>query len=473
MIKDETKTVDGTTTYTEVYNVGSNTLTVEVVKDGGETHGTLEATGVTSGSTTAVTLTPNAAAGYRLASVIVERVESGDTGGDQATANARRRATPAIGHFITATKQTDGSYTFTMGNENVLVQALFAEKPVAPTMSYDKPTRTITIVNTAGNAGTLHYTLNGGTEQTTSDLEISTIISVNTTVVAWITDSSNESSDMVENTYYVAAKPTVSYTDGENQVNLALTAASTTNTADAKLYYTTDGTEPTTSSTQLTANTTIPVEKGMTVVKVLALDADNNYSEVVEQDVEYVRYLTVNKEWMTFYSAEEGFTVPDGLEVYTVSAVTPPDNGQSGTLTLTEQSIIPASTPVLIYNSDYATTTKFSTSTTTGTATGEVCSEFKYNSAAKDMTVGGPYYILKDSIFLRCNSGTLPAGSCYLDLTSTSYAPARFYSLVIGDGTTGIHTAVKDNHGDDGVWYNLNGVYTSQPTQKGVYIHNG
>ena len=42
------------------------------------------------------------------------------------------------------------------------------------------------------------------------------------------------------------------------------------------------------------------------------------------------------------------------------------------------------------------------------------------------------------------------------------------------NGTTGINTIDNGQSTVDGnVWYNVNGQRVAQPTQKGLYIHNG
>ena len=273
------------------------TVSIEKTEDSGNSgtykiNGTISASATTTGDGTSITLTPTPDPGYKLNKLIVEKVM--DAVQAQAPDHAPRRANepnePGVGIYVETTQVGD-NYTFTMPDKDVLVTALFAEKPVQPTMTYDKPTRTITITNTAGNAGKLHYKLNGGDEQTSASASNITIakITVNTTVKAWITNISDDTdkSDEVEETFKVAAQPTVAYTDGDNTVSLSLTPATTTNTADATLYYTTDGNDPTTDSTQPTADGTIDITEDMTI-KVLALDAEGNYSEIVEQSVTYI-----------------------------------------------------------------------------------------------------------------------------------------------------------------------------------------
>ena len=480
---------DNNNAHTDVYTLGTGndakTLTVSVekteVSENNETsyktNGTISASATTSDNVTTVTLTPAPDEGYKLNKLIVEKVTEANKA--EARANAPRRANePGVGNYVETTKVGD-NYTFTMPVENVIVTALFAEnteKPVQPTMTYDKATRTITITNKAGSAGKLHYKLNSGDEQTTTDASASKVITVNTTVTAWITNISddNDKSDDVEETFYVAAQPTVTYTDGDNKVSLSLTAATETNTADATLYYTTDGTPPTTESIKLTANGTIDITEGMTTIKVLALDADGNYSEIVEQTVAYAYYLTASKEWTTYYNNySKTFSVPDGLKAYTVTSVTAPANGVSGTIEVEERQVIAKNTPMLIYNQSAGTTDKYRVTTTTDqTITEGIASAFKGVATDTELTNDGtPRYVLVDGVFLRTTGGTLPANRCYLEFGSTATAARRF-SIAIGGNTTAIETVGITPIEDEGQWYDLQGRRVMQP-QKGIYIRNG
>lgn len=190
-------------------------------------NGAVTANAESANEGTAIALTVTPAAGYKLKDLRIEVLASPEDA-DVIFSNARRRVPenlPAVGEFIKATLQADGTYTFTMPAHDVLVSALFKEKPLEPTLNYDKPTRTITLTNSEYSIdGTLHYTLNGAAEQTSTEETVAVVITENTTVVAWITDG--DTSDEVTETFNVAAIPTVSYTDGENTVALTLTAHS-------------------------------------------------------------------------------------------------------------------------------------------------------------------------------------------------------------------------------------------------------
>ena len=484
LVKDANST-ESDKAHTDVYTLGTGTdaktLTVSVEKTESATNGTISASATTTDGVTTVTLTPIPAENYKLSKLIIEKTA------DAGSANARTRtpatlatpATPATGGFITASKQADDTWTFQMpDNNDVIISAKFADKPQKPTFAYNKATRTITINNTEYVAGssvtaTLHYTLSGGTEQTTTDASVTTeAITVNTTVTAWIVSTETGSSENAEATFKVAAKPTISYTDGDNTVSLSLTEDTGTNTGDSKLYYTTDGSDPTTSGTPLTANGTIDITEDMTTIKVLALDADGNYSEIVEQTVAYAYYLTASKEWTTYYSPKT-FTVPTGLKAYTVTSVTAPANGESGTVVVAEQTVIAKNTPMLILNENVTTTDKYRVTTTTDqTITEGIASEFKGVDVATPLPIDGKLrYVLVDGVFLRTTGGTLPANRCYLEFGSAA-AGARSFSITVGDKTTAIESVgITTQEGED-QWYDLQGRRVMQP-QKGIYIRNG
>ncbi len=496
LVKDDDKTADPDDAHTEVYTLGTGTdaktLTIKVEKTADsensgtyKTNGTISASATTKDGVTTVTLTPDPATGYKLSKLIIEKTA------DAGFANARTRtpatlatpATPATGDFITATKKDDGTWTFTMPESSVIISATFADKPQKPTLAYNKATRTITITNEAGSAGKLHYKLNSGDGQTTTDASASKVITVNTTVTAWITNISDDDdkSDEVEGTFNVTAAPTATVNTENNTVTLQLTTGSTesgANTAVATLYYTTDGSDPTTTSASLTSNGIIDITEDMTTVKVLALDADGNYSEIVEQSVAYTYSLTASKEWTTYYhNYSKTFSVPDGLKAYTVTSVTAPSNGQSGTIEVAEQQVIAPNTPMLIYNEGATTTYYTLTVTTDATISGtadEFADEFKFIgvATATNLTNDGKLrYVLVDGVFLRTTGGTLPANRCYLEFGSTS-AQARSFSINVGDNTTAIETVGITPLKDEGQWYDLQGRRVMQP-QKGIYIRNG
>lgn len=182
------------------------------------------------------------------------------------------------------------------------------------------------------------------------------------------------------------------------------------------------------------------------------------------------RTLTVSKQWTAFCSPET-FTVPEGLKVYIVSSLTQPSADGAGVITLKEQQIIAENIPMIIENTVVDTQTQFTIENTTGEITDSRSAEFKGSAtSASNLSASSVNYVLKNGVFVRTTATKVPQYGCYIEFANGS--AAHSFEFTIESNTTGIKglaTAVLN----DGLWYNLQGVQVNQPTQKGVYIHNG
>ena len=272
------------------------------------------------------------------------------------------------------------------------------------------------------------------------------------------------------------AKPTVTYDEDNNKVTASPGAASDGFVAAAKMYYTTDGSDPRSSETRVeaTTETTIDVTADMTVVKVVDVDATDEFSEVVEQAVARVSHLTVTKEWVAFCSPKT-FIVPEGLKAYTIEKVElSATAGQSGTVNLTEQQVINKETPMLIQRTSTDQTTFVLKATEDQEIAG--CSEFKGVTAATTLSAnsGSVYYVLKDGAFMRANPGTVSAYNCYLEVAAIpqNQNTPRF-DLNLGGNLTGIESLTSKCRNANAILYDLQGRKVAQPTKKGLYILNG
>ena len=185
------------------------------------------------------------------------------------------------------------------------------------------------------------------------------------------------------------------------------------------------------------------------------------------------RYLTVAKEWMAFCSPET-FAVPDGLKVYTISAVTQPASAEEpGTVTLKQQNIIAEGVPMIIENTDLENTTKYEIVNAEGAiVAADVCAEFKGSATgALDLSTTSVNYVLKNGVFVRTTAKKAAQYSCFIEFTGANAAP--YFSMTVDDDATtsiqSLETAVMDN----GEWFTISGIRMAQPTQRGIYIHNG
>lgn len=270
------------------------------------------------------------------------------------------------------------------------------------------------------------------------------------------------------------AKPTVTYDADNNKVTLALGAAQTIDNveyaANTEIWYTTDGTDPKTSTTKKTSTTGVAITVTADITQIRVVGVNNNHFSVeVNQEVSLVRYLNVTKEWSAFCSPET-FQVPSGLKAYTITAVTQPTASATGSVTLTEQNIIAADVPMIIENTKPSEQTAFKIETATGSVSGQ-CSEFKGSATgASTLSSSNANYVLKNGSFIRTTATQVSKYGCYLEFTNAT--SANSFNIVVDGNMTAIKSLGVATL-DEGAWYTLNGLRVAQPTQKGIYIHQG
>ena len=273
------------------------------------------------------------------------------------------------------------------------------------------------------------------------------------------------------------AEPTIVYDADNNKVTMKLGVADDTFAPNAKVAYTTDGSDPATSDTkkEAAADVEIDVTEGMTIVRALGYDINRNPSQPVSQEVSRVHYLTVSKQWVAFCSPES-YAVPTGLEAYVITSVTEPDEEGTGTVVLSEpQNVIEKDKAMLLKNTTIGTDaaeTKFKLTASSAVISATPCAEFIGATTALTLSSDYTNYVLKDGKFLRTTSTGISQYNCYLRLGGTAAGARRFNIVNGGNGTTGIKT-LNTEAADTAAWYTLNGVRVSQPTQKGVYIRGG
>lgn len=136
---------------------------------------------------------------------------------------------------------------------------------------------TVTLTTTKG---TIYYTTDG-TDPSQSSTAYSSPIVINTnktTVKAIAYDTDGNESNVVTGVFYTREMPTVTLSPEKGLVGPNGQVTITSNLASAQIYYTTDGTNPTKSSTLYTGPVTITENK--TVVKAIAYDGEDA-SEIV------------------------------------------------------------------------------------------------------------------------------------------------------------------------------------------------
>jgi hypothetical protein len=169
------------------------------------------------------------------------------------------------------------------------------------------------------------------------------------------------------------------------------------------------------------------------------------------------KFTSEGQTYATFYDASESFLAPQGIVAYIITGV----SGNS--VTVKAVSYVKAGTPVLLQ--------KTSTSTETEETTDGIFATNILKYAEGNLTANGGQYVLYKNEFVKA-TGSITSGKCYLDLTGTSFAGTRGFSITGGaEGTTAISDAVADS--DHSEWFDLQGRKIEKPSKKGLYIRDG
>ena len=190
--------------------------------------------------------------------------------------------------------------------------------------------------------------------------------------------------------------------------------------------------------------------------------------------------LTIGpKRFATFYSdmnIEFAEQPAEGVGLYTISSI----DADRSTATVTSISgIIPADTPMLVYNgTEQKQTAKLIV--TLDNAQGAVAWADQFKGTAKDLEftaddmAAADYYALSGGKAFAPvkGAGTLGANQCWLQFDKQEIPSARQFTLVFDSEATGIKTTDCTDY-TDSVWYDLNGRKVAAPTKKGIYIMNG
>lgn len=186
-----------------------------------------------------------------------------------------------------------------------------------------------------------------------------------------------------------------------------------------------------------------------------------------------------SKRFATFYSdmnikfAEQP---AEGVGLYTISSI----DADRSTATVTPISgIIPAGTPMLVYNgTEQKQTAKLIV--TLDNAQGAIAWAPQFKGTPTDLEftadkmAAADYYALSGGKAFAPvkGAGTLGANQCWLQFDKQEIPSARQFTLVFDSEATGIKTTDCTDY-TDSVWYDLNGRKVAAPMKKGLYIMNG
>ncbi len=182
------------------------------------------------------------------------------TDGSTPTTSSTEYIVPLSENFsgvtIKAIAVKEGMITSAVGSGMVMLQC------AAPVISFDDATSKVTIVS-AADGSTIYYTTDGHTPTASSTLYSEPFsVSSTTTVKAIATKPNYESSTVTELTIYQVVTPIIQ-NNGSNAISI------TTTTPGATIYYTTDGSTPTTSSTEYS----VPLTDDVSNVTIKAIAA--------------------------------------------------------------------------------------------------------------------------------------------------------------------------------------------------------
>ena len=228
------------------------------------------------------------------------------------------------------------------------------------------------------------------------------------------------------------------------------------------------------------------VDKTKADIYTVTVTFNGNYTGSISKSYQIRPKIELNNanKWLTFYEPTYNMKATSGLNTYTVQSVT--FSGGTGSVVLSSRNgDIRKTVPMMLYrtgddNIFYPVLESKTKTTWTG-----VLQDFKHNASDWNLPTGIPegkdIWILVNDNFIRTNSGTMPAGKCYLELNHTDFpssittqASARL-RIVVGnddDDTTGINDVEINTEEIRGEFYNLNGQRVQTPS-KGIYIVNG
>ena len=182
----------------------------------------------------------------------------------------------------------------------------------------------------------------------------------------------------------------------------------------------------------------------------------------------------------TFFDSNR-IKLADGTDtnigLYTISSIDA--NRSTATVTQINSTIIPANTPMLVYNgTEQKQTAKLIVTLDKAQDAIAWADQFKgtatdHKFTADEMAAADYYALSGGKAFAPVKgAGILGANQCWLQFDKQEIPSARQFTLVFDSEATGIKTTDCTDY-TDSVWYDLNGRKVAAPTKKGLYIMNG
>ena len=226
---------------------------------------------------------------------------------------------------------------------------------------------------------------------------------------------------------------------------------------------------------------------------IVTLDAATSSEAVIAVDpakVPVTFAFAEGQEWMTWCS-EDTYTLPDGIEAYAITAVTPTaiTVSEFSALGSDNTPVLPAYTPLLLHKkasgsttaeffdmpaaptSGYDGTTGLLTTTTTG-ATLYGATKAIDDTDGSATFAAGRTYMLKGGAFVAVDDfDGVAANRCWLTLNNT--ANARRLEIR-SEESTEVKEVKEVREVSADTWYTLTGTkLEKRPDRKGIYLNNG
>lgn len=171
--------------------------------------------------------------------------------------------------------------------------------------------------------------------------------------------------------------------------------------------------------------------------------------------------------YITYYKDEALYVEDNDVKLYTITEV------DHETATATELTVVPAYTPMLVFNGADTLKTVLLIPTYEDADDVEPAEEFKGTLEDKEMgasTDETDYYVLHRNAFVKVYTpGEISAHRCWLEIGNNQQS-ARILNIVHAGETTKIDRAER-GEADVEAWYDLNGrKLNATPTRKGVYV---